>query len=908
MADYSNTILLPKTDFPMRGNLSKREPEFLKIWEERDIYHKILEKNKGRPLFILHDGPPYANGHIHLGTALNKILKDMVIKYKSFRGFFAPFIPGWDCHGMPIEHQIFQQLKVEKSKVDILDFRKKASDFARKFANIQKEEFKRLGVFADWERPYLTMSPEYEAEIVKTFGKLAIKKYIYQAYKPIYWCIECETALAEAEIEYKDVVSPSIYVKFPVKSGLPEDISFLIWTTTPWTLPGNTAIAINPDFEYSLVESKEGKFIVASKLVEEILGKKKIKGKVLKNFAGKELEGVVCLNPVIERDSIVVLAEYVVLEEGTGCVHIAPGHGEEDYYTGLKYNLPVISPVDEKGRFTDEVSEWKGLNVFEANKLIIEKLRKEGKLYHQEDILHSYPCCWRCKKPVIFRSTKQWFLKIEHENLRETLKKEIENTKWIPSEGKNRILSMVEVRPDWCLSRQRLWGVPLPIFYCKGCKKPIITEETIEKVEKLVRENGSDIWFEKDVKELLPSGFSCPYCGGKDFEKEKDILDVWFDSGVSHIAVAKKYLKWPVDLYLEGSDQHRGWFQVSLIISCGLYKKAPFKEVLTHGFVVDSEGKKMSKSLGNVITPDEIIKNYGAEILRVWVASENYRQDIRISHEILKFLIKSYRNIRNTIRFLLGNLFDFSPSQKVGKDKLFEVDIFALEKLYEVINKVTEYYDDYLFYKVYETIHNFCNIFLSSFYLDYLKDRLYTYPKDSLERKSAQTVLYEILTSLLKITSPLLSFTAEEAYQFIPWEKKESIFLEDWPEIKKPDERILERWEKFLKFRKIVMKKLEEKRIEKLIGSNMEAKVKVEADEEWYDFLKSFDNISSLLIVSEVEIDKGEKGIEVKVEKTDYKKCMRCWIYHKSVGADKEYPDLCEKCIKVIKNLGGENG
>jgi isoleucyl-tRNA synthetase len=904
--DYSKTVYLPKTDFPMKANLSQREPEVLKLWEKIDIYNKILEKNKGKKTYILHDGPPYANGHIHLGTALNKILKDIVIKYKALCGFYTPFKVGWDCHGMPIEHQIFKEIGKKKNEVDIKELRKKASDYAKKFVNIQREEFKRLGVFADWENPYLTLAPTYEAEIVKAFGKLYLSGYIYQTYKPIYWCITCETALAEAEIEYYEKRSPSIYVKFKIIEdkglNLGENSYFLIWTTTPWTLPGNTGIALNPEFKYILFENEDEKIIIAEKRKEEI---SKIIGKeikILREFEADQLSGIICKNPIIERKSKVILAEFVSGEEGTGCVHIAPGHGEEDYYAGLKNGLEIISPVDEKGEFTDKAGEFKGLNVFIADKIIIEKLKNNGALLLSEEIVHSYPFCWRCKKPVIYRSTTQWFLKIDHNDLRKNMIEEIRKVKWYPKEGENRITSMIYLRPDWCLSRQRLWGVFIPVFYCDGCKKPVLTEEILEKLIKLVRENGSDIWIEKNEKELLPDNFKCPYCNGENFKKEIDILDVWFDSGVSHIAVLKEEndLKWPSDLYLEGSDQHRGWFQTSLITSCGIFGYAPYKEVLTHGFVVDGYGRKMSKSLGNVITPDEIIKNYGAEILRLWSIFENYQEDIRISEEIIKNVVNGYRVIRNTIRFLLGNIYDFKSQDIVSYDKLFEVDKLALERLKLLRKKIKEYYEEFAFNKVFEEIYNFCNLFLSSFYLDYLKDRLYTYSKNSIERRAAQTTLNKILRELLIMIAPILSFTAEEAYQLTQFEKKESIFLEDFPEIEDIDENLIERWDKFFEMRKIVLKKIEEKREEKIIGSSLQAKVIIKCDRDTYEFLNSFYKLNTLFIVSEVEVYIGE-NLEVIVEKTKNKRCERCWVYFPEVGENSEFPDLCEKCINVIK-------
>ncbi|HOV21316.1 MAG TPA: isoleucine--tRNA ligase [bacterium] len=903
--DYSKTVYLPRTDFPMKANLSEREPHFLKIWEEKEIYKKIIKKNENGEKYILHDGPPYANGHIHLGTALNKILKDIVIKYKSLKGYYSPYKPGWDCHGMPIEHQIFTQLKLKKNQVDKIDFRKKAGVFAKQFVNIQREEFKRLGVLGEWEEPYLTLDKEYEGDIIKTFGQLSLSGYIYQTYKPIFWCINCETALAEAEIEYYDIKSPSIYVKFKViqdnKNNFRDNTYFLIWTTTPWTLPSNTGIALSPTLNYAIVQTEKEDLIIGEKFVSQLLEKKGIKGNIKKVVKGTDLEGVLYEGPIIKRKSKVIMASFVSDQEGTGCVHIAPGHGEEDYNAGIKNGLEILSPVDEKGTFTDEVKEFAGKVVFDADKLIIAKLQKEGNLFLEEEIVHSYPHCWRCKKPVIYRSTKQWFLKVDHKNLRELLKKEIEKVNWFPPEGKNRIYSMVELRPDWCLSRQRIWGVPIPVFYCKNCKKPIITEETIKEIEQQIRENGSDIWFEKEEKQLLPENFLCPYCGGNEFEKEKDILDVWFDSGVSNISVLKeKYgLKWPADLYLEGSDQHRGWFQTSLIVSCGTKGKAPYKDVVTHGFVVDAEGKKMSKSIGNVITPDQIIKKYGAEILRLWAVSENYQKDIRISEEIIKNLSKTYRNIRNTIRFLLGNLYDFEIEEKIEYDNLFEVDRWAINKLKEVVRKVDNYYNSFNFNKGFEEINNFCNISLSSFYLDYLKDRLYTYGKNSKERKTAQQVLLEILSSLLMIISPVLSFTSEEAYQFLKWKDKESIFLNTWPDLGEPDKKLLDRWEQFFQVRKDILKKIEEKREEKLIGSSLEVKVTIKTEKEQIEFLKSFQNIEKLLMVSQVNFIEGKE--EIIVEKTDYKKCQRCWGYFPEVGRNTEFPDLCDKCIKVIK-------
>ncbi len=898
MKDYSSTINLPKTDFPMKAELAKREPSTLDFWNKIDIYKKTLEKNKEKNFFILHDGPPYANGHIHLGTALNKILKDTIIKFKSMQNFWSPYIPGWDCHGMPIEHQIFQNMNVEKNQVNLVSFRKKAKAYAEKFISIQREEFKRLGVFADWENPYLTINPLYEKIIIESFGDLYLNGFIYQGIKPIYWCFQCQTALAEAEVEYYDISSDSIYVKFPVKKEYKkkileteEDISFVIWTTTPWTLPANVAIAVNPEFQYALVKTQKGLFIILDSLVDIVLKKTGLDGEKLTIFKGRQMEGIICRHPFIERDSVVVLADYVSITDGTGCVHTAPGHGEDDYQTGLKYKLPVLSPVDEKGRFTEDVDEFKNMFVFDANKAIIKKLADTGSLLFQENYTHSYPHCWRCKNPVIFRATKQWFLNVDKNNLRTLLEEQINSTKWIPEEIKNRIGSMVKTRPDWCLSRQRLWGVPLPVFYCKNCGKAICTKETINNIMTLIEKNSSDIWFEKETEQLLPLNFLCPFCGNTTFEKEKDILDVWFDSGVSHLAVLKKnpFLKWPATLYLEGSDQHRGWFQSSLIVACAIEKKAPFEKVLTHGFVVDAEGKKMSKSLGNIITPQEIISKYGADVLRLWGLSENYQQDLRISKQIIDHLVVVYRTIRNTIRYLLGNMYDFQSEKDINIDYIYPVDIWVVNRAQKLINDVTRYYEEFSFNKGIQEIFEFCNLDLSSFYLDYLKDRLYTYDKNSIERKTAQKVIYQIFYILIKLLSPVLPFTCEEAYQSLIFNKKETVFLEEWPVVRNYDKNIIEQWGKFLEFRKNVLKMLEEKRTLKEIGSSLQAKVVIRADDNWFEFLNNFQPyLVNLLLVSQVDIEKSEI-FKIIIEKTEHKKCQRCWIYHPTVGKDKEF-------------------
>ncbi len=912
MTDYSKTVNLPKTNFPMKANLPTREPEIISFWEKNKIYKKILEKNKSGKKFILHDGPPYANGHIHLGHALNKILKDIVVKYKAIRGFWAPFVPGWDCHGLPIEHQLFKELGIDKRQIDIVSFRKKAKDFAQKFVNIQREEFIRLGVFGDWDNPYLTMDYKYESNIVRVFKELAKSGYIYRSKKPIYWCPHCETALAEAEVEYSDHISPSIYVKFPVIDRPGQFV--LIWTTTPWTLPANVAIAFHPFAEYVLIKVDREEYILAKALLKnvlEIAGFKEYE--ISETFKGEKLENIKCKNPVVERDSIGILAEFVTLEDGTGCVHIAPGHGAEDYQVGLKYKLPVISPVNESGVFTDEVPEFKGHKVFAANTLIVNKLKEKSLLLHEEKITHSYPHCWRCKHAIIFRATDQWFLSVEYKNLRERMLKSVEKVKWIPEYGINRIRGMLESRPDWCLSRQRYWGVPIPAIYCNNCTTAYLDENIISKFEKIVEREGTDSWFVRDVKDFLPENFKCSKCSGADFRKETDILDVWFDSGVSHEAVLRirENLEWPSDMYLEGSDQHRGWFQTSLIPAVALHDIPPYKNVLTHGFTVDGEGRKMSKSLGNVISPQEIIQKYGAEILRLWVAGSDYREDIRISPEIIERLAETYRKIRNTIRFLLGNLYDFSPQKdKVEYNQMLEIDRWILGRLQKLSEKVINGYENYEFHLVISEINSFCVVELSSFYMDVLKDRLYTFRPCSKERRSAQTALYEILKVLLKLISPIFSFTAEESWSFfkeIDKELPESVFLDGFDGCKKEwfSEELEKNWKKLLDLREKVNLEIEKARRENIVKSSLESKVIIDTgDKELLKFLDGYKNeLPAILIVSQVEVSPRGAGVDtdqeikISVLHADGKKCPRCWNWSTEISADSE---ICPKCKKAL--------
>lgn len=923
--EYDKTINLPKTDFPMRGNLPKREPEVLKFWEEIDIYKQVAEHNKGKPKFVLHDGPPYANGDIHLGTTLNKILKDFIVKYRSMSGYDAPYVPGWDTHGLPIENQAIKNLKLDRHQIDPVEFRKICADYAMKYVDIQRESFKRLGVRGDWSNPYLTLSPEYEAAQIGVFGEMAKKGYIYKGLKPVYWCSDCETALAEAEVEYQDKRSPSIYVKFPVKDaqGLFDEAQayVVIWTTTPWTLPANVAICLHPEFEYVLVQVGQEKLLMAKELYAEVLSACGLtEERVLKTFRGKELEGVVCRHPLWERDSLVINGDHVTLDAGTGCVHTAPGHGVEDYEVGQRYNLPVISPLDNRGRFTEEVPEYQGLTYDEANKAVTKDLEEKGCLLKLDFIQHQYPHCWRCKRPVIFRATEQWFASIQ--GFREEALKAIDEVRWIPAWGRDRIYNMVAERSDWCISRQRTWGVPIPIFYCEKCGEAIINDDTIKHLQDLFREHGSNIWFAKEAHELVPPGLKCQ-CGHQQFRKETDIMDVWFDSGSSHAAVLKTdpELTWPADLYLEGSDQHRGWFNSSLSTSVAITGKAPYKAVLTHGYVVDEKGRKMSKSLGNGIDPLDVIKQLGADVLRLWVASADYRRDIAASPNIMKQMSEAYRKIRNTCRFLLGNLYDFDPAKdRVPYDQLLEIDRWALMKLHQLIAKVTKAYEDYEFHVVYHSIHNFCVVDMSAFYLDIIKDRVYIYRPDDIKRRAAQTVMYDIIMDLVRLLTPILAFTTEEIWRYIPKAPGApvSVQLAGWPEVNQNylDENLEKKWEKLIAVRDEVDKVLEVARQEKAIGNSLNAKVCLYAESRWYEFLKDMEeDLPTIFIVSAVTLEKAEEapadavaasqleGLKLKVEAAPGEKCERCWNHSTSVGEDSDHPTLCRRCAEVVKTL-----
>jgi isoleucyl-tRNA synthetase len=933
--DYQDTLNLPKTDFSMKAGLIQKEPVYLQKWADEGLYAKIRAKSKGKRTFILHDGPPYANGNIHIGHALNKILKDMIVKYRTMEGLDSLYIPGWDCHGLPIEHQLLKELKQKKGEVDCVEFRKKAHDYAMHYVDIQREQFKRLGIFGEWERPYLTLAPGYEYWILQSLADLHKKGYIYRGLKPVNWCFNCETALAEAEVEYEDHTSPSVYVKFlevgnksMVNLGKLGDkkIFLVVWTTTPWTLIANVAVAVNPAFKYSLIDTGDEVLIIESSLCRTVLEKAGItQFKVLEEIEGMHLTAFVYQHPFnSEKHCRVVTADYVTREDGTGLVHTAPGHGQDDYETGLKHNLDILMPVNDSGVYTDEAGTYAGRHVFKANEQIIEDLRGRGILFASENVAHSYPHCWRCKKPVIFRATEQWFLNIDHENLRGRLKEAIKrDVRWIPSAGEERILGMVAGRPDWCLSRQRYWGVPIPALKCEGCggEHKLFTE-VIEHFAGIVKEEGTDAWFEKDLKDLIPQGFKCPDCGRSDFEKARDILDVWFDSGVSHQAVVKAMMgaALPVDMYLEGSDQHRGWFQSSLIPAIALEGKPPFKAVLTHGFVVDGQGRKMSKSLGNVISPLDLMKNSGADIVRLWVAASSYNEDIRISQEILDRLTDAYRKIRNTVRFLLGNLQDFDPQQHLQEyGGLLDLDKWALVRLSAAMSDVRHAYEAYEFARVYKGIYAFCNEDLSSFYLDILKDRLYTSPSNSQERRSAQTVLFHILNHLVRALAPIFTFTAEEIYHAMPKDasmlKVPSVHLLDWPEIPQEwgDERVAERFKPLVALRPYVLKALEDKRRTGQIGSSLEAKVIFKTDSRRdLEYLTANQEIlPAAFIVSQVEIchnggvsqGLGEEfpKTQVIIETAQGEKCSRCWNYKTDVGVDLEHKTLCARCTANVK-------
>ncbi len=922
--DYKATLNLPQTDFPMKADLARREPVILQRWQEMDLYGRLRVQGQGRPRYLLHDGPPYANGNIHLGHALNKILKDIIIKSKQMSGFDCPYVPGWDCHGLPIEHQVDKELKKEKRRLSQLEVRQRCRAYALKYVDIQRQDFIRLGVLGDWAAPYLTMTNDYVAKIIDEYGKIFLAGGIYRSKKPVHWCSTCHTALAEAEVEYGEHRTPSIYVKFPLLSDLGAEfpplagrpVFLVIWTTTPWTLPANLAIAVNPHFRYTGLLVGEEVYIVAQDLAGQILEMLGQPGQQLVDLPPARLEGVRARHPWLERESRVILADYVTLEAGTGLVHIAPGHGQEDYDSGRRYGLETYSPVDDNGRFLPEVAEFAGLSVWEANPRIIALLQERGALLGSAEISHSYPHCWRCKRPIIFRATEQWFISMEANDLRARALAAINQVEWIPRWGRERIYGMVENRPDWCISRQRAWGVPIVAFHCQGCGRVLLTREILDRIIAMVRQDGADIWFAKSAAELLPPGCRCPQCGSQEFAKEQDILDVWFDSGVSFAAVmeAREGLGYPADLYLEGSDQHRGWFHSALLTSVATRQRAPYRSVLTHGFAVDGEGKKMSKSLGNIIAPQDVIKQYGAEILRLWVSAEDYRDEVRLSDQILKQLTDAYRRLRNTARFLLGNLHDFDPRQHyLAPSARLELDRVALSWLAALIQRVRTAYERFEFHTVYHSLHQFCAVELSALYLDVLKDRLYVSRAASRERRSAQSTLYDLLVSLVKLMAPILSFTAEEIWGYLPGEREaESVHLASFPEPPAgfPDAELLAAWEVLFKVRGEVNRALEQARKEKLIGNALEAHVMLGATDGLYDQLRDRqEEVLTLTMVSQLTIQPTPvpglrstevPGLTVAVARADGQKCQRCWFHLPSVGADDQQPELCERCRRIL--------
>ena len=918
--DYNKTLNLPNTEFPMRAGLPQSEPITLKKWDDNDIYGKLMEKNAGKPMFILHDGPPYANGNIHLGTALNKVLKDFIVRYKNMSGFCAPFVPGWDTHGLPTELKARAKAGVSSSDaISDVELRQICRDFALGYLDDQRNQFRRLGAIGDWSNPYITLTKDFEATQIEIFSEMAQKGYIYKGLKPVYWCPECKTALAEAEIEYAEDPCFSIYVKFPVCDDLgkisalgvdPAKTYFVIWTTTTWTLPGNVAVCVGPEFNYCVIKSGDEFYIMAEELYKSAFEAAGIEDyEVVAEIKGSELEYIKTRHPFLDRESLVIVGDHVTLESGTGCVHTAPGHGVEDYDVCRNYpEIPIIVPVDADGRLTEEAGQFAGLLTDDANKPIAQHLESLGLLFGLKKIIHQYPHCWRCKKPVLFRATNQWFCSVD--DFKADAVKAINDVEWIPGWGKDRITSMVQDRKDWCISRQRRWGVPIPIFFCKECGEPYIDKAAMDAVAALFREEGSDAWFTHSAEEILPEGAKCSKCGHTSFEKERDIMDVWFDSGVTHAAVckARPNLTWPADLYLEGADQYRGWFQSSLLTSVAVFGQAPYKSVLTHGWVVDGEDKKMSKSLGNGIDPQEVVDQYGADVLRLWVASSDYHVDIRISKEILKQLSEAYRKIRNTARYILGCINDFNPdTDSVAIDELMPIDKWAINKLNELMAKVKAGYDSYEFHQVYHAIHNFCVVDMSNFYLDVLKDRLYTEKADSKARRAAQTTIYIILDSMTRMIAPILAYTSDEIWKYMPHRADadaECVLFNEMPapvEISL-DADFIANWDKIHELRDTVKKQLEVAIKDKMIKASLEASVTLKASGAEYEFIKSVENeLAAAFIVSEVVVEQAEGELTVTVNKAQGEKCERCWAYSKTVGENADHPTLCARCAAVIE-------
>ncbi len=934
--DYNQTINLPKTDFPMRAGLPKREPGILEEFYSRDIYKKLIKKNEGKPRFILHDGPPYANGNIHIGTALNKILKDMIVKYKNMTGWCAPYVPGWDTHGLPIESAVLKDKSVKREEMTTAEFRNKCREYAESYIAKMTEQFKRLGVLGEWDNPYITLKPEFEAKQIEVFGKMAEKGLIYKGMKPVYWCPNDQTALAEAEIEYADDPCTTIFVKFAVKDDKGRlaqytDLSktyFVIWTTTPWTIPGNMAVCVNPDFDYVLLRVPGGEtYIVAQELAESVCKVANIDYSACEKLytcKGSEFELMTSTHPLFDRESVILCGAHVTLDAGTGCVHTAPGFGADDFNICRQYdkagltNIGVPVPVNAKGVMTDE--RYSGQYYAKGNDLVVEDLEACGALVAKEKITHSYPHCWRCKNPIIFRATEQWFCSVDA--IKDAAVKSCDGIQWHPAWGKERMVSMISERNDWCISRQRVWGVPIPIFYCADCGEDIVTPETIAHIAELFRKNGSNIWFDKDADELVPAGLKCPKCGCTHFTKETDIMDVWFDSGSTWAAVANERpsLGYPADVYLEGGDQYRGWFQSSMLTSIAVNGVAPYKQIITHGWTVDGEGRAMHKSLGNAVSPDDVTNQYGADILRLWVSSADYTQDMRISKEIMKQLSDAYLKIRNTARYILGNLNGFDPDKDaVAYEDMTELDKWALSRLNELVKNARASYEAYEFHGVYRAVYNFCVVDMSNFYLDIIKDRLYCDASKGLSRRSAQTAIFTILDTMVRLIAPILAFTSQEIWEAMPHRSSddaESVLFNGIPEYSEKlalSQEDQEFWKKAIALRTDVNKALENARAEKTVGKSLDAKVTLYFDQEG---CKSFEgrlenyDLKTLFIVSRVDVVKGQgqgykgaefAGVTVKVEASSEPKCVRCWTHDEHVGSDHEHPELCPRCAAALK-------
>ena len=924
MADWKDTCNLPRTAFSMKANLQTTEPETVARWDEMDLYGKIRGARRGAPKYLLHDGPPYANGEIHMGHALNKILKDLVVKSHNMLGFDAPYIPGWDCHGLPIELKVDRELGPKKKQMSTADFRRACRAYAEKYLEIQRRDFKRLGVLGLWDEPYKTLTFTYQAAIVRALGKFVEQEMVYKGKKPVHWCTHCRTALAEAEVEYEPHTSPSIYVEFPLartsvaefwtrvrsadarsaEAEHPADVSVLIWTTTPWTIPNNLAIAFHPDFEYGAYDV-DGKAVIVARALADAVGKKvgQTFDKALATFTGQQMERLVFHHPLYARESLGVLGEYVTLDAGTGAVHTAPGHGADDYHTGVRYGLEIYAPLDAGGHYNESVELFAGLKVWDANPKVEEALRERGRLWHREDFDHAYPHCWRCHNPVIFMATSQWFIAMDAKHLRQRALKAIGDTRWIPSWGEARIEGMIANRPDWCISRQRVWGVPIPAMDCAKCGTPVLTKALVDKAAAVFDIYGADAWYERPVEEFVPEGMTCASCGGKDFEREGNILDVWFDSGSSHEAVLpfREDHHWPADLYLEGSDQHRGWFHSSLLVGVGTRGRAPFNQVLTHGFVMDEHGRKMSKSLGNTVAPQDVIKQSGAEVLRLWVSMVDYRYDINIGKEVLARAVESYRKFRNVIRVLVANLYDFDPADdRVPAAHLLEIDRWALAKYADAADRIVKAYEDYDYPAIFQIANQLITVDLSAFYVDVTKDRMYTLGAKSEARRSGQTAMFTIVEGLARLLAPILSVTMDELWRLLPGAREESVHmalfprdLEQWK-----DAALLERWAQLAAVRDRVNLKLEEKRKDKTIAANLSARVTVGSGGEAGSLLTQYaEFLPTLFGVSEVELTAGD---DISVERAAGTKCDRCWRYVPAVSADPQRTGLCPRCVEAL--------